>query len=104
MAVTCIRFWVRVPVLSVQMTEVDPRVSTADRRLTRAPRLAMSRTPTARASVIVGSSPSGTLATSRAMAKLAAAASVSPAASPTGRNAIPAPTATSAISHATRLT
>jgi hypothetical protein len=61
-AVTRIRFWVRVPVLSVQLTLVDPRVSTADNRLTKAPRRAISRTPTANARVIVGSSPSGTLA------------------------------------------
>ena len=90
--VTCILFWVSVPVLSVQMTEVDPRVSTADSRLTRAPRRAISRTPTASASVMVGSSPSGTLATSSPMAKLIAAASPSPAARPIGKNAAPAPT------------
>src|SRR5581483_3194034 len=102
--VTCILFCVSVPVLSVQMTDVEPSVSTADRRLTRAPRRAMSRTPTASASVIVGSSPSGTFATSRPMAKLIAAANVSPAARPIGRNAMPAPTATNAISRATRLT
>ena len=102
--VTRIRFWVSVPVLSVQMTEVDPRVSTAESRLTRAPRRAISRTPTASASVIVGSSPSGTFATSSPIAKLIAAARLSPAARPTGRNARPAPTATSAISQAARLT
>jgi len=94
---TRILFSVRVPVLSVQMTEVDPRVSTADSRLTRAPRRAISRTPTASARVIVGSSLSGTLATSSPIAKLAAAATLSPAARPIGRNAIPAPTATNAI-------
>ena len=102
--VTRILFWVRVPVLSVQMTEVEPRVSTADSRLTSAPRRAISRTPTASASVIVGSSPSGTFATSSPMAKLTAAPTLSPAARPMGRNAMPAPTATIAISQAARLT
>ena len=102
--VTRIRFSVRVPVLSVQITEVDPRVSTALSRLTRAPRRAISRTPTASARVIVGSSPSGTLATSSPIAKLAAAATPSPAARPIGKNAIPAPTATNAISVVARLT
>jgi len=52
----------------------------------------------------VGSSPSGTLATSSPIAKLIAAARLSPAASPMGRNARPAPTATNAISQAARLT
>ena len=36
-ATGCIRFWVRVPVLSVQITSVDPSVSTALRRFTSAP-------------------------------------------------------------------
>ena len=102
--VTRIRFSVSVPVLSVQITAVEPRVSTADSRLTRAPRRAISRTPTASASVMVGSRPSGTLATSSPMAKLAAAAMLSPAPSPMGRNAIPAPTATRAISRVARVT
>jgi hypothetical protein len=62
-ATTVARFCVRVPVLSEQMTVVQPRVSTLSRSLTRAPRFAIRDTPTARASVTVGSSPSGTLAT-----------------------------------------
>ena len=61
---TSMRFSVRVPVLSVQMTLVAPRVSTALRRFTSAPPRARRRTPTASASVIVGSRPSGTFATS----------------------------------------
>jgi hypothetical protein len=44
-----------VPVLSVQITVVDPSVSTALSRLTAAPRRAGARTPTASAGVIVGS-------------------------------------------------
>ena len=102
--VTRILFSVRVPVLSVQITVVEPRVSTAESRLTSAPLRAISRTPTARASVIVGSSPSGTLATSSPIAKLTAALTLSPAARPIGRNAMPAPIATRPISRATRLT
>ena len=35
MCATVIRFWVRVPVLSEQMVDVDPSVSTASRFLTR---------------------------------------------------------------------
>ena len=65
MLVTRMRFSVRVPVLSVQITVVEPSVSTALSRLTSAPRRASTRTPTASASVIVGSSPSGTLATKK---------------------------------------
>ena len=63
-----IRPSVSVPVLSVQMTSVEPSVSTAVSRLTSARRAAIRRTPTASASVIVGSSPSGTLATSSPIA------------------------------------
>ena len=88
--VTLIRFWVSVPVLSVQITVVEPRVSTADRRLTTAPRRARSRTPTASASVMVGSSPSGTFATINPIAKLSAAASVRPARQGRRQNAMPA--------------
>ncbi len=101
---TCIRFWVRVPVLSVHRTMVDPSVSTAESRLTTAPFRARSCTPTARASVMVGSNPSGTFATSIPMAKLAAAARESPETSPRGKKVTPATTATTAISLATFLT
>ena len=56
---------VRVPVLSVQITSVEPSVSTAVSRFRSALRRAIRRTPTASARVMVGSRPSGTLATSR---------------------------------------
>ena len=100
-----IRFSVSVPVLSVQITVVEPSVSTALRRLTRAPCRARVATPTASASVIVGNRPSGTFATISPIAKLSASCSGNPATSqPIGRNASPAATATSAISQATRRT
>ena len=75
-----IRFSVSVPVLSVQITPAEPSVSTALSRFTSAPRRARVATPTASASVIVGSSPSGTFATISPIAKLAASFSDSPAA------------------------
>ena len=60
---TLIRFWVMVPVLSVQMKVVAPSVSTASRRRTSALRSAMVWAPRARDRVTVGSRPSGTSAT-----------------------------------------
>ena len=87
------------------MTEVDPSVSTALSLLTSAPWRASPATPTASASVSVGSRPSGTFATINPTVKRRASSSGSPAASqPIGRNASPAPTATRAINHATRRT
>ena len=87
------------------MTAVEPSVSTALSRLTSASRRASCATPTASASVIVGSSPSGTFATIRPIVKLTASPSGSPATSqPIGRKTRPAATATPAISHATRRT
>ena len=59
---------------------VDPSVSTAESRFTSAPRRAMARTPTANATVIVSSSPSGTFAASRPTAKTTVAAQPGPAA------------------------
>ncbi len=59
---------VRVPVLSVQMTVVAPRVSTEARRRTMACRAAMRCTPRARAMVTIAGSPSGTAATASATA------------------------------------
>ena len=105
MWVTNMRFSVRVPVLSQQITVVEPSVSTALSRFTNAPRDAMLRTPTASARVIVGSRPSGTLLTRRPIAKRAALENESPATNvPSGKNASPTKMATNAISHATRRT
>src|SRR6202034_1473000 len=76
-AVTVISALVRVPVLSVQMTVVDPSVSTAASRLIRAWRAAIRRTAMARDTERVAGIPSGTSATMtpRANTKL----SISPA-------------------------
>ena len=59
---TVISFWVRVPVLSVQITVVEPRVSTAGSRRTRTRMPAMRCIPRARVMVVTASSPSGTAA------------------------------------------
>ena len=56
---------VRVPVLSEQMTEADPRVSTLVSRLTTALWRAMRCTPRARTTDRIAGSPSGTAATAR---------------------------------------
>ncbi len=57
----------RVPVLSVQITLVEPRVSTAASLRTRARRRAMRMTPRESATVTTAGSPSGTAATARLM-------------------------------------
>ena len=89
-ALTLILPSVSVPVLSVQITSVEPSVSTAVSRLTRARRAAIRRTPPARDSVIVGSSPSGTFATSSPTANVTAASSESPASVvPAAKNSTP---------------
>ena len=103
--VTVIRFSVSVPVLSVQITLVEPSVSTALSRLITAPRRTSPRTPTARARVITGSSPSGTLPTNSPTANTTASLMGNPATKvPIGMNAAPVTTAIRAISHATRRT
>ena len=72
--VTRMRFSVSVPVLSVQITSVEPSVSTALSRLTTAPRRARLATPPASARVITGSRPSGTLPTISPIARTSASA------------------------------
>jgi len=99
-----IRFSVSVPVLSAQITVTEPSVSTADSRLTTAPRRASWRTPAASAKVMVGSSPSGTFATISPIEKVIAAAQPRPAASPIGTKAAPITTATAAMIQVSRRT
>ena len=63
MLVAVISLRVSVPVLSLQITVVEPRVSTADKRRTTALRRAMRCTPTASAIVIATGNPSGIMPT-----------------------------------------
>ena len=67
---TVISFCVSVPVLSVQMTLVEPSASTDESDFTRALRLLMRCTAMAKDSVTVGSSPSGMNATTMPSAKM----------------------------------
>ena len=60
-----ILFWVRVPVLSEQITVVLPRVSTALRRLMMALHLTIFCMPMARTTVTTTVRPSGMAATAR---------------------------------------
>ena len=62
---TVISFWVRVPVLSEQITLAQPRVSTDGSFLIRTFRFTMRCTPNARAIVTIAGSPSGMAATAR---------------------------------------
>ena len=75
---TVISFCVSVPVLSVQMTEVEPRVSTELSFFTSAFLLLMRCTAMASESVTVGSSPSGMKATTMPSEKMNAAANSLP--------------------------
>ena len=63
-------FCVRVPVLSVQITVVEPSVSTEGRWRISTLRLAMRWVASTSARVRVGSRPSGTIATMMPMAKM----------------------------------
>ena len=63
---------VKVPVLSEQMTEVAPSVSTAGRRRITALRAAMRCTPIARVMVITAGRPSGITPTARATTAISA--------------------------------
>ena len=62
MAATVISFRVSVPVLSEQITVVEPSASTAESRRTRAFMPAIRCMPTASVMVVTASSPSGTAA------------------------------------------
>ena len=86
---TDMRFWVSVPVLSVQMTVVEPSVSTAGRWRISALRLAMRWVAMASASVTVGNRPSGTLATMMPMANNKVGPERSPSAWPMKKNNTP---------------
>ena len=96
------RFCVSVPVLSVQMTVVQPSASTAGRWRISALRFAMRCEPIASASVTVGSSPSGTFATMMPMAKMKVAQNGSPIAWPTKKKITPSASASPATMRLTR--
>ncbi len=88
---TVIWFSVSVPVLSVQITEVLPSVSTAGSLRMIARRLAIRETPIASVMVTAAGSPSGTAATARAIAAWNMSNTDSPRSRPTPK--VTAPTA-----------
>merc|ERR1711887_508739 len=69
---TVIRFWVRVPVLSEQMHEVDPKVSTASKFFTKQFFFAILLAVKVKQTVTVARRPSGTLATMIPIRKITA--------------------------------
>ena len=79
---TVISFLVSVPVLSEQITDVLPSVSTTGRRRTSALRLTMRRTPMASEIVTTAGSASGTTATASAMPKMNMSSTGKPAPEP----------------------
>ena len=81
------RFSVSVPVLSVQMTVVLPKVSTAVSRRMMARCRAMRRTPRARIRVVTAGSPSGTAATAKLLARLVKSGHIRRETHPTDRRA-----------------
>ena len=76
------RFSVSVPVLSVQMTETEPSVSTAGSRRTSARRVAMRRAPSASEMVTTAGRPSGMAATASETATRNISSAGSPRATP----------------------
>ena len=85
---TVILFSVTVPVLSVQITEAQPSVSTACRRLTSAFRASILRVASASAMVTVAGSPSGIAAIATVMPVMSMARGGSPRRMP-ARNTSP---------------
>ena len=82
---TSIRFSVRVPVLSEQMTVTEPSVSTAGSLRTSALRRAMRRAPSASATVTTAGRPSGMAATARLTATRNIVSGDSPRATPAAK-------------------
>ncbi len=82
-------FWVSVPVLSVQITVVEPRVSTDSSCFMRAFLFAILLEARLRARVTVGSKPSGTFATIIPIAKIRFISNVSCTKNPTKKKDIP---------------
>jgi hypothetical protein len=72
MCATVILFWVSVPVLSEQMTDVDPRVSTASKFLTKQFLAAILFAVSDKQTVTVARIPSGTFATMIPIRKMTA--------------------------------
>ena len=91
-----------VPVLSVQMIVVEPRVSTASRSRTSTLRFAICSAPHARVSVTVGSSASGTSATVTPTAKMKPCDGGLPSSREMPKNAAPTPRAITAMRRTTR--
>ncbi len=79
------RFWVSVPVLSVQITVVLPSVSTTGRRRTTVRRRAIRATPMARVMVTAAGRPSGIAPTASATAAVNVLVGSSPRHSPTAK-------------------
>ena len=100
---TVIWLVVNVPVLSVQITVVLPRVSTAGRRRTTARRRTMRLTPMARVIVTAAGRPSGMAPTARATAAVNMGAALSPRRRPTAKATAANPTITTVSSELKRV-
>ena len=99
---TLMRFCVSVPVLSEQMTEVEPSVSTAGSLRMRACLCAMLRTPRVSVRVTMSCRVSGTAATARETAASIMAQNSSPCRRPVASSATAASTATALTPCTTR--